>query len=253
MLNYIKSEFYRIFNHKYTYGYLGFFAICGVLFELILKLSWSGDPATLPAERGIFYGIMMASVVGWYLVIMVIDGIWSAEGRIRVLKNTISFGISRAQVYIGKLIVGVIMVAFSVAFIWLVYLLSTLILCGASSLTFVVIDKMMKTFILLAPLWLGAIGLSYFLSSVISNSTVHTVLYVLYFTFLPNLIQLVGLKFPKAYEFLINKHLAIYPDQIMSASVFSPELIKNVMVIGLSYFVILSVIGLMFFRKKEIN
>ena len=72
----------------------------------------------------------------------------------------------------------------------------------------------------------------------------------IYFTFLPNLIQLVGLKFPKAYEFIINKHLAIYPDQIMSASVFSPELIKNVMVIGLSYFVILSVIGLLFFRKK---
>lgn len=60
------------------------------------------------------------------LLTIVVDAVFSDEYKYGTLKNTISFGISRAEIYFGKLIVEIILMLVTIALVLVVYTASGL-------------------------------------------------------------------------------------------------------------------------------
>lgn len=129
MLNYIKSEFYRIFHGKQIYGFTAAISGAAILFNIILYLFNRFDP-NFPYGNIWF---SMNNLTG-SLTVMFIGGaaitnvLFTDEHKNGTLKNTISFGISRGQFFTGKCIVCGVACLFSMiviltAFIGSAYLL----------------------------------------------------------------------------------------------------------------------------------
>lgn len=108
MLNYLKSEFYRVFIDKTIYVLAG----CCLLIVLLLNgVLWymanftEGFPyattkfAFSMLEGDMHVPLFLAALMGGVIV--------ADELKLRTINNSVAFGCSRAQIYLSKIIVGI--------------------------------------------------------------------------------------------------------------------------------------------------
>lgn len=102
MFNYIRAEFYKLVRRKYTYIALAvFLALEGLLvagFAFHNAHSYAtpfGGAITLVVEMG---------AVGFCICLLTADIVFAGQYKNSTLKNEVSFGLSRTQIYLGKLI-----------------------------------------------------------------------------------------------------------------------------------------------------
>lgn len=106
MLNYLKSEFYRVFHERMVYEFTGMLSGLTVLLNIILYVFSS-------SEQNFPYGSIWFSLnnLSAYMQILLLGGMMAAsflfsdEYHNGTLKNTVSFGISRTQFFTAKCIV----------------------------------------------------------------------------------------------------------------------------------------------------
>lgn len=106
MLNYLKSEFYRVLYNKSTYFFV---AVCSLLLlssNLVLAAVKSADEA-FPYANTAFSIVNLASNFGFVFIlcVMVTGIIFNNEYNNHTFKNCVSYGIPRGTIYFGKLIV----------------------------------------------------------------------------------------------------------------------------------------------------
>lgn len=121
MLNYIKSEFYRVFHTK------GFYIFNGVCMALILSMNillWSlaytaGPSGFRYANTG--FAFMMLYNGGFQAVLFLTFAlssiIFGAEFKNRTINNSIAGGTSREALFIGKLIVTLVCCALTLVLV----------------------------------------------------------------------------------------------------------------------------------------
>ncbi len=124
MMNYIKSEFYRVFHSREIYCFIGILAFLAFLFNAILFWFRRMDDfpygitsysySNLVASPLVFG--MMGAVVGMLL--------YEGNRRNGNLKNTVAFGISRAKIFIGECVVATVSATISMVIILAVYIIS---------------------------------------------------------------------------------------------------------------------------------
>ena len=103
----MKSEWFRTFHRKYLYITTGCLCALVILASVFLKVN-----EDVMYDMTDYMGTFLLSIVttglsmGYYLTMIVADMIFSDEYKHQTLKNTVSYGISRVKIYLGKLISG---------------------------------------------------------------------------------------------------------------------------------------------------
>ncbi len=133
MSSYLKSEFYRVIHSSWTYAFV---AICSFLLlssNVLLATMNSIDSNFLYGNTKFAYGNVYTSLgIVLILCIAVSNMVFGNEIGNHTLKNTISYGISRKSIFLGKLIVQVIYAAISLIIILTIYSISTELLLDSS-------------------------------------------------------------------------------------------------------------------------
>ena len=102
MLNYIRAEFYKLLHRKYTYIVLGIFLI---LEGLLVAGHAFHNAYSLPTPfGGAIVMIVELGSIGFCICLLTADIVFAGQYKNSTLKNEVSFGLSRTQIYLGKLI-----------------------------------------------------------------------------------------------------------------------------------------------------
>ena len=102
MLNYIRAEFYKLMCRKYTYIAL---SVLLVLEGLLVagNVFHNAHGGTTYFGEGIAV-IPQFGVIGFCVCLLTGDIVFAGQYKNSTLKNEVSFGLSRARIYLGKLI-----------------------------------------------------------------------------------------------------------------------------------------------------
>ena len=106
MLNYIKSELYRVSHGKEVYLFTGILAVLSVLMNGVLYLFHTFTPDFPYGAIRFSLNTLTSSMEFLFFAGMLLAGfLISDEHKNGTLKNTVSFGITRVQIFTGKCIV----------------------------------------------------------------------------------------------------------------------------------------------------
>ncbi|MDE6259776.1 MAG: ABC transporter permease [Oscillospiraceae bacterium] len=102
MLNYIRAEFYKLVRRKYTYIALAvFLALEGLL---VAGFAFHNAHSYPSPFGGAITIVVEMGAVGFCVCLLTADIVFAGQYKNSTLKNEVSFGLSRARIYLGKLI-----------------------------------------------------------------------------------------------------------------------------------------------------
>ncbi len=258
MINYIKSELYRLFHSKGSYLFI---AICSVLLisvNVLLASVGHSDPQ-FPYDRTDFSIAFISS--GWsvlfILCALVASIVFGNEHANHTMKNSISYGIVRGNIYLGKFIVALIyaLLAFLIIlglFIGTAYLL--LENSGTDALM-----MLLKAILVALPLLISALAASHcFLFMIEGTAGAITSIIVATVVF-PVVSNYLGMRFE-----IFLKLAKILPYNLMGFISYNEQFqlqlpwegsagYMNYWLYGLLWTLVFLVIGYIIFGKKEIK
>ena len=129
MRNYIKSEWYRVTHTPTIYVFTGVLSGLTLLMNLVL---WASDKT----ESAFLYGTVAFSLSNlvwmmqmlFYVGMILVYLLFADDKKNGSLKNSIAFGISRTEIFLGKCVVSTVVSLISLAVILAVYLGSAVLL-----------------------------------------------------------------------------------------------------------------------------
>lgn len=131
MMNYIKSELYRVSHSREFYYFTGSLTVLAILFNAILGFLGIKDGESFPYNTTSFsYSTLVASPM-LFCAMGAVVGVLLYEGNRKNgnLKNTIAFGISRIKIFAGECIVSTLTASISLIVVLTVYIASAVAFC----------------------------------------------------------------------------------------------------------------------------
>lgn len=129
MMNYIKSEFYRVLHSRSMYCLIGILTILSFLINLTLWGFGRLEGSTFYYNITSFSFSNLVANPMIFCAIGAVIGIFLYEGNIKngTLKNTIAFGIPRIKIFAGECIVATVTAIISLIVILTTYIVSAVI------------------------------------------------------------------------------------------------------------------------------
>ncbi|QNO15444.1 hypothetical protein HYG86_12050 [Alkalicella caledoniensis] len=265
MLNYIKSEFYRIFNRLDYWIFTGIIIVGVITVELILRIVFP-DQSNILGPMFNILNLITSPIIIFGFSVEVITMVTSEENDYLTLKNIVSHGLSREKIVISKLIVSTIVVLKALLIFVLILLFSNMIVRGRAEflsgevLMIILVKSMAVLF-----LWVGVISMANFVAQVSKNTKIFALAFGITFwlmhSFFNDLFNASG-GLNSATNLLITKHLSqlssltfrITPNPIEFSIIgFSHEHLIIPILVGLGYTVFFTVLSIAFFRRKEVR
>lgn len=129
MLNYMKSEWYRITHSSTMYVFTGIMAGLALLFNILHFVFDKIIEGFLYAQVSFSLSMLAGSMtLLFYVGVIVISLLFAGEKKTGVLKNSIAFGISREEIFLGKCVVSAAISVCSLIVILVVYMGSAVLL-----------------------------------------------------------------------------------------------------------------------------
>lgn len=243
MLNYIKAELYRNFNHKYFWIYTGIFSIGALFISILFKSRGNSIPLSDMLKATIY---LLSSAI--FLLVLIIDMATAEEHKNNTIKNVISSGMPRSTFVLSKFIVTVIL-----TFVWAGIILSVFYISGICMFGIGKGDIGNECLRILTsiPLFIGAISIGTFLAIIIENNSIFAFAYIVVFTGVSLIVKmlktLVSPQFGKLYNVLITTQLGNFKN------VFSSSMAEKAIVSGIVYTLIFLILSMIYFNRKEIK
>lgn len=247
MMNYIKSELYRLSHKKSSYIY---FAVMFGLFLLLMSL------ANITSVAGFNEGVLQIIRVLLVFVfgIHVFQAVYTDELSARILPTTISTGLSRVQLILAKLVVSIVYllaiyvvcaVFYSIIAIFYAKGLNADFFNGISDLVPYVVFSFINNIVFLL------------IGSIIAYATQKSVLAITIFVvmvtgILSQIVALVGMIIPfflDVYEYLPTSQ---YNSLVTTFSVNSSISIENLLILSL-YAIVSLVLSYLVLSRSEIK
>ena len=282
MLNYIRAELYKATHRAYTWVILALI----FLGEGFMFIIWFEQRRYMTFYDAVHVvGMMM--IIGFIATIFTCDIVFAGQHQNGTLKNEVSFGLSRSKIYLGKFITMTILSVLAMIIALGVYLgvcrvmlpdhtaanvayyESTGVWQGGGALT--ALEELGLAVLTELPVWLGCQAIicaaSFLLNSaIVANITAFIVVIGSHFVigffalFLRSDSPLRTLLF-KIYSWLPYEILfAEFPgvggfvyDPGPTITEISWEMIAHGWIIGMFWLIFATIVGLHFFRKKEIK
>lgn len=252
MLKYMRAEIYKVLHRKYTYIFL--LAILGC--ELLLTVGWAYTNSrgnTVTFDYSIQILVLMLSV-GLYCTILTEDMVFSDQYKFNTLKNEVAYGLSRARIYLGKLIISCATAVVLCAILILAYLGMCWVALpqGTGDSTSFALQAVGYSLLAALPIWLGGqalVNLVYFL---IKSNTVAAFVVVGIIMALPEVFKLLGIivsdVFLSLYNIMLTTPLNLAPNMVGDWG-----FIGQCFAIGAGWFGACTLLGLFLFHKREIT
>lgn len=257
MLNYIKSELYRIKTTKSTWVMIGVCAILVVAFNLMIVGFKQADASFPYATTKFSLGTLADSVQILLVICMVITSVvFAGEYKNGTIKNVLAFGISRNKLFIGKYIVTVIFGCIMLLIVSLFYVSSAYLLLEDSGSQMLVM--FIKALIVNVPIYISCITLGVTLFFIIQNETSAIWYWLLIIIVIPTVFVLIGKKIQILSDMsawfpwnMVNKGEMLETGYQYMWETFSGGL--KCIVSGAGFSILYFIIGLTLFSKKEIK
>ena len=256
MRNYLRAELYRNFHRKSLWVTMGSVIACILIGILCFQYMNTRIPAT-----EVKIGLEMVFIVGIsalmpyvYLMLVFTDISIGEEIKNNTIKNIISSGLSRGKIYVCKVIeASIFMILCSVATLVSTIVFGYLILGIQQEELFSTMSvEFIKRGSVAILLYMGAIALGSLLALIIKQGTVASLMYIFLFLFLGKLFGLLGTFihpiFTKMKPYLLSSQISLICQE---QGVANSDIIMAG-VIGIIYAVVLTIIGVVVIRKKDI-
>lgn len=258
MLNYMKSEAYRVSHSKGIYCVTAVLAALTCLFHIVLWwLRKKDGPAFRYATTSYSYSNLVANPMA-YCVIAVIIGMVLYEGNRRNgnLKNTIAFGIPRIRIFAGECIVAVGACVFALIINLSVYLLSAVLLlenAGPVGIEDMITEIPAVFFIAVAALITGIVCMEAF-----EKSSTGIIIWVSVWLVIPKIFFYLGLRFEPVYEIAMSMPANFFGTSGMIVNMQqcitaweTPQGMTRCVVSGIIGIVVFAISGVILLRRKE--
>lgn len=191
MINYVKSEVYRNLRSKGNYIFL-FGCMAFVLFLNIMLASFAHkDPNFAYANTYFsFTSLYMNMAIPLILCLPMVSIIFGQEYKSHTLKNVISYGISRKDIYLGKFIITLVVGLINLILITGAYLISANLLLENSGAIY--LYEMIRAIIACIPLFLVGATLAHCLYFVFESENTALVLWIGIMIVVPKIMNLLG-------------------------------------------------------------
>lgn len=251
MLKYLNAELFKVSKRKYPYIFLlVMLALIGVMF--IGTCSNTGNAVQLGFSDMVSVLVMCLSVAV-YMVIVPCDIAFSEQYKYNTLKNEVAYGLPRTRIYLGKLLTALATAVVLCAVMILFFLGLTLLLFPKTGIA-EGLSMLGGALAVGLPTWIGSVGLFIMLSFVFRGATAATVIYVCVVGVLPGVLNMVGMMLPKLERVTSALYACLLtaPFDTVYSSAAGPN-IPYGWIVGMAWFVVATVVGLVVFRKREIN
>lgn len=259
MLNYVKSEFYRVSHDKGVYCFIGILATLSFLLNAILGWFGKMDPTGFRYHTTSFsYSNLVANPMT-FCVMGTIVGILLYEGNRKNgnLKNTIAFGIPRTKVFIGECIVAVVTALISMTVILSVFILSAMIFLqhtGPVSLNDLLTEVPAVFLLAVAFVISGIVCIEGF-----SKNSIGVIVWFVIWFLIPKVFFYLGLRFAACYQiamwmpdnFFGTSGMVVNMSQSITAWGTAQGMAKC-MISGMIGIVFFTVFGIISLRKREL-
>ena len=249
MIDYLGAELYKLI-HRRTYT----FVFLAVVFAGIALLFWLLKYAAGSAVNtfdSVVYVLIMLLPMGLYLTVAVCDMVFSDQYKINTLKNEVSYGITKLRLYLGKLSAAVLAAFAFCGIIVVFYLFIGRLLFQVETNEVVLLAELRDALIGAIPLWLGALGFFMALLFLTGSSTLAAVLFIVIMN-AGSVLELMSIFLPK-----LRNGIAVVKSWLLP-TLFNDMLngrtdLWFVWLVGLLWFAVPTVLGLILFRKREIS
>ena len=259
MLNYIQAEFYKLLHRKYTYIALGIFlALEGLL---IAGFAFHNSHSYSTPFGGAVTMIVDLGVIGFCTCLLTGDIVFAGQYKNSTLKNEVSFGISRTQIYLGKLIAQTLLSIVYLA-IMMVFFLGLCAVClpmesGAGF--YFAADALTIVGYFLAvglPLWVGAQAALCMCLFLVNGEMASSFLYVGIVFVLETIVDLAGLIIRGPVGEALLRAVPYFPVRMLNeakAVVGDMGYLGRAWLVGAFWVAVCTAIGLYGFNRKEIK
>ncbi len=256
MLNYVKSEFYRILHSPALYILAISFAALALLLNLTLYSFMVSDPTFMYSTTSFSYSNIVANPMFFCVcALIVVLAFYEDNRKNGNLKNVIASGISREKIFVGQFIVSFTAAVVILIITEAVYIFSAELLLRHEGA--VEIKDMINEAFAVFPTAVSALILGIFVKSFFEKTSVGILLWLSVMFFIPQFLFYLGLKVEPIRNIAawLPRNLFNYMEvnPVVCNPIWNkPEGLFRCMVSGFASTVIFSVLGIMTFRKKEL-
>ena len=269
MVNSIQAEIYKLTRRPYFYV----FNLCCAAFALLVIGCLAYIKYTAPANQDAVNFpfslniLLMGMPVGLYLVAVGGDAVFSEQYKYNTLKNEVSYGLPRVQVYLARLVVTLLLMIVVFVVTIGVYLLASLALLGIPSDEMAMMSlgmtaaqsvqmmmQMLGYYILASfPLWLGALSLAIACYFLIRGSNMAGIAFLAIMVGVPAILNNLGKYVHPMFHSLYHLTLDYMGGLVTSTQTMDWTLMGRCWIIGLAWAAVSTAVGLFFFSRREIN
>ena len=269
MVNSIQAEIYKLTRRPYFYV----LNLCCAAFALLVIGCLAYIKYTAPANQDAVNFpfslniLLMGMPVGLYLVAVGGDAVFSEQYKYNTLKNEVSYGLTRFQVYLARLVVTLLLMIVVFVVTIGVFLLASLVLLGIPSDEMAMMSlgmtaaqsvqmmmQMLGYYILASfPLWLGALSLAIACYFLIRGSNMAGIAFLAIMVGVPAILNNLGKYVHPMFHSLYHLTLDYMGGQVISAQNMDLTLMSQCWLVGLAWAAISTAVGLFFFSRREIN
>jgi len=258
MLNYIKAELYRTLHRKYFYIAL---ALCaGLAVGVNLLLIYLESTGTARGVDTSFSLIMVGGMLftaSYVCPMLVTDLIFSEEYKLGTMKNTVSYGFTRTEIFFGKFIAELITALVFVAVLLLSFLGGAFLLGAPEGGAGPAVSLYFTKALLMLPLWLWSLALGHTAIFLVRNNAFFVLLTLGVLIMLPSIFCQYGVYIWPEVVVAAEPHLAYVRMQSVSASNFViadfGKTVLDYWAAGLIRTAAVLAAGVLYFRTREIK
>ena len=255
MRNYLKAEFYKVSHRKYPWVTLGVV----LLLESLLLLGF----VILGVSPIDFYdgatNLLTLLVLGMFAPLLTCDMVFADQYKNGTLKNELAFGLSRAKIYWGKLLAQTILSLALCAVFLGYYLGGCWLLLGHDPIEdLLAIQTVQCALACVLPLWLGMQGLCCAMCFAFRSDLMGAIAAVGLVYGLPLVLFVAGgMAGHTAFGALLRTIQIYLPDHLLTeaSGLSAPDwaLCARSWLVGAVWFALSTAIGLLAFRRREIQ
>ena len=260
MLNYIRAEFYKLLRRPYTYIALGVMLALEALYASMFAFHNAHSMAT--PFGGAIVTLVEMGTIGFCICLLTGDIVFAGQYKNSTLKNEVSFGISRTQIYLGKLIAQTLLSIVYLA-VMMAFFLGLCAVClpieSEAAGFYSAQDALTIVGYFLAaglPLWIGAQAAVCMCQFLVGGEMAASFLYVGIVFMLHSILELSGLLLRGGVGPLLLKICPYFPIPMLNGakSVVGDWLYLNkAWLVGAFWVVACTAVGLYGFHRKEIK
>ncbi len=258
MLNYIRAECYKLLHRPYTYIALGVMLALEALYASMFAFHTSHSLVT-PFGAAVVT-ITGMGVIGFCVCMLTGDIVFAAQYKNSTLKNEVSFGLSRARIYLGKFIAQTLL-----SLAYLVVMMAFFIgLCAAvlpmeAGDFFSAAEGLSVVGYFLAvglPLWIGAQAVMCMCLFLVNGEMASSFFYVGIVFVLESVLEVAGLLLEGGAGQMLLKAVPYFPVRMLNeakAVVGDWSYLGQAWLVGAFWVIVSTAVGLYGFYRKELK